>query len=212
MANDSSTGGYLVPTSTGSDLNDIALATFLQGVVVGITGLPGNMVRPRYQLEPPNVPDLGINWAAISRGTAKRDPFAAVIHIGAGDGDDLVVRNRTVEVLCSFYGPAAETNGELLAMGMEVAQNREAMRAAGFALVGGVGDAVIAPAQIKGKWTYRVDIGFTVRQQQQYTYPILNLEAIQATLTSDAMATTETISAVAGGYGGDGFGENQYGQ
>lgn len=182
---DSSTGGYLAPSSIGTDLNDQALNRFLQQLVVGITGLAGTLVFPRWQQEPPNLPDFGVNWAAIGRERRTRDSFSAVVHSPTGNGSSTVVRNQIIEVLCSFYGPAAEANSELLAMGLEVPQNREAMQLAGYGLVGGAGDSVIAPALIKNRWTYRLDLPFAVRTQQKYVYPVLNLEGAQATFTGD---------------------------
>jgi hypothetical protein len=216
MPNDSSTGGYLSPTSTGGDRNDQALNRFLQQVVVGIVGLPGNMVFPRWQDEPPNVPDHGVNWASIGRSSRKRDGFSATIHNpndNEGNGSSTVVRNQIIQVLCSFYGPNAEANSELLAMGLEVRQNREVMQLAGYNLIGGAGDSVIAPAKIKNRWTYRVDIPFAVRAQQKYTYPVLNVENVQVTTVADDGSTesVNTGSFTLEGFGVEGYGENPYG-
>ncbi len=84
------------------------------------------------------MPDFGIDWAAIGPGRRKRDAFAAIVHGGSGDAStSTVIRNREMEIQCSFYGPNAEANSELLAMGLEVPQNREAMSVAGFGLVAG---------------------------------------------------------------------------
>jgi hypothetical protein len=197
MPNTSASGGYLTPVST-NDLNDQALEDFLQGIVVGITGLPGPMVRPRWQQEPPNIPDITVNWAAIGPGSRKRDAFSATIHNASGNGSSSVIRNRVIDVLCSFYGPNAEGNAELLAMGLELPQNREAMQLQGFNIIGGAGDSIFAPAMIKQLWYTKVDIGFTVRQQQQYTYPVLNLLGAQITVTAqeNAKNVTETINIV----------------
>ncbi|MFP5276980.1 MAG: hypothetical protein ACLGPM_07685 [Acidobacteriota bacterium] len=203
MANDSSTGGFLAPTSTGGDLNDDALQDFLQTIIVGITGLAGNLVRPRWQDEPPNVPDAGTNWAAIGPGERERERFSARKQTANGV---VVIRNRILQILCSFYGPDAETNGELLAMGFEVPQNREALTWqngawSGFNLVGGVEGPVIAPALIKGKWYYKADYTFKIRQQQQYTYPVLTLEQATATLDLQepgvSTPITETLDVIA---------------
>ena len=76
MPNDSSTGGFLLASSVNGDLNDNALIDFLQTVVVGITGFPGAMVRPR-QAEPPNIPTsarIGRRSARTTRATANRTP------------------------------------------------------------------------------------------------------------------------------------------
>src|SRR4051812_9766277 len=55
--NDSSTGGYLSPVVASSALQDAALDALLQQMVAGITGLPGNMVRPRWQPVTPKQPE-----------------------------------------------------------------------------------------------------------------------------------------------------------
>jgi hypothetical protein len=191
MANDSIASGYLSPSSTNGDLNDIALAKFLQQIVVGIVGLPGPMVRPRWQAEPPNIPDFGTSWAAVGPGSRKRDSFSALV---PSDDGSTVVRNRVMEILCSFYGPDAEANSELLAMGLEVPQNRQTMQLSGFNIIGGAGDSVIAPVLLKERWQYRVDVPFTIRQQQQYEYAVLTLESAQATLTAAEGTKTLTES------------------
>jgi hypothetical protein len=199
MANDSSTGGYLSPSSVNGDLNDLALAKFLQQIVVGIVGLPGPMVRPRWQPESPNIPDFGTNWAAIGPGKRQREPFAAVVPGAAGSTSSMVVRNRTMEILCSFYGPLAETNCELLAMGLEVPQNRETMQLSGFNIIGAVGDSIPVPVYLKERWQYRLDVPFTLRQQQKYTYSVLSVESSQANLTAieGAQSITESILVAA---------------
>lgn len=184
-ANDSSTGGFLTPSSTGGDLNDEALQDFLQSVIVGITGMNGTLVRPRFQTEPPNPPAAGTDWCAIGPGQRERDKYSAVKQ--QDNGNTVVIRNRVLEILASFYGPHAETNGELLAMGFEVPQNREALTYAngqwtGFNLVSGVSGPIIAPAIIKGTWWYRADYSFRVRQQQKYMYSVLTLTEAKATL------------------------------
>lgn len=181
MTNDSSTGGYLAPIAINGDLNDGALIDFLQAVVVGITGIQGSLVRPRWQAEPTNIPDPGTNWCAIGPDQSRnRESYSA--RFKDSPTTMVVVRNRLIPILCSFYGPAAEANSELLAMGFEVPQNRETMQLAGFALVGGVGPTIIVPALIKTQWYPKADVSFVVRQQQKYSYPILDVASAQATM------------------------------
>lgn len=215
MPNDSASGGYLSPSSTGGDLNDAALKQFLQQVVVGITGLPGNMVRPRWQPEPPNIPDFGTNWAAIGPGNRKRDHFSYVKTTNGGLTTN-VVRNRVMDILCSFYGPQAETNSELFAMGLEVPQNREVMQLAGFNIIGGAGDSTPVPVLIKQRWQYRMDIPFTIRQQQNYTYSVLSLLSADGTVIlqsgGDQYVTEEISSEAAGGYDTGGYNQGGYGR
>jgi hypothetical protein len=232
MPNDSSTGGFLTPTSN-NDLNDLALIVFLQQMVVGMTGLPGTVVFPRWQPEPPNIPNYNTSWAAIGSTSRKRDPYSYSLHtpgtnaggfgvsgFGTGGfgvtnaGSTTVVRNRILEILCSFYGPLAETNSELFAMGLEVGQNRETMQLAGFNLVSGAGDATIVPTLVKERWLYRVDIPFTLRQQQQYTYPVLDLLGVLATLETDQSTESIVVSPqpATTGFGANGFGVLPFGE
>lgn len=196
MPNNSSTGGYLSPTSTGGDLNDQALAKFLQQIVVNITGLPGAMVRPRWQAEPPNIPDFGTNWAAIGPGVRKRDRYPYLQQNASGNGSTIVIKNRVMDILATFYGPAAEQNAEYLAMGLDVPQNRELMQLAGFNIIGGAGDSIVVPRLIKQRWQYAVDIPFTVRQQLQYTFSVENLDGAAGTLIADDQGRdiTETLT------------------
>lgn len=193
MPNNSSTGGYLVPTSTGGDLNDKALAMFLQQVVVNITGLPGPMVRPRWQPESPNIPDFGTDWCAIGPGPRERDPYG---YLQQNDGSTTVIRNRVMEILTTFYGPNSEQNAEYLAQGLEVPQNRELMQLAGFNIVAPPRDSVAVPRLIKQRWQYAVDLSFRVRQQLSYTFSVLNLDGAQGTLIADDQGreTTETLT------------------
>jgi hypothetical protein len=214
--NDSSTGGYLTPSSIGNDLNDAGLMAFLQPLVVGITGLPGYMVRPRWQPEPPNIPDFGTNWAAIGPGPRKRDAFSYTKTLNGGL-TTIVVRNREMDILCSFYGPAAEANSELLAMGLEVAQNREVMQLAGFNLIGGAGDSIPVPILLKERWQYRMDVPFRIRQQQTYTYTVLSLISAQGTMTLQSGASEFIEENIVSqnpvpGYNQGGYNQGGYGQ
>lgn len=194
--NDSSTGGYLQPGSRNSELNDLALRVFLQSIVVGITGMPGNLVRPRWQAEPPNIPVFGTDWAAIGVTNRKRDTFSAVIHQGLtnnGNGQDVVYRNQILEILASFYGPNAESNSELFAMGFEVAQNREVLHLAGFGLIG-VDDAITTSELVNERWLPRIDVPFSLRRGQLYTYPVLNLIGATASATDDTASVSVAVT------------------
>jgi len=135
MSNDSSTGGYLVPSSP-PPLEDSALDAILQGVVVGITGLPGTMVSPRWQPVVRKQPEAVVDWCAI--GVVSETPeFSAYTRHWpgepsdpddrAGQGYDEQIRHETLEVMASFYGPNSRGNANMFRAGLAVAQNREAL-------------------------------------------------------------------------------------
>lgn len=185
----SATSGYLVPLTTNGELNDEPLRVFFQQLIAGVTNLPGNMVRPRWQPEPPNMPAASVNWCAIGVVSRERDVNALVTHQG---DSDLVYRTEILSVVATFYGPQCEQLSELFAMGLEVAQNREVMQQAGYGLVE-VQNAVMMAEQYNERWITRVDVDFKVRRAQLYQYPVLDLEGATGTITATDGVSTITV-------------------
>lgn len=175
---DSSTGGYLLPNGAiAPPLEDGALDDFLHDLVAGITGLAADLVRPRWQEEPPNLPPRSTDWVAFGVVSRTSDPNAAVTHDGAaaeGEGADIVIRHEQLDLLASFYGPNCQAYGARLRDGLAVGQNREALLLAGMGL-SSVGDLTRAPELIKGKWLSRADLPVQIRREIRREYPILNL-------------------------------------
>lgn len=192
--NTSATGGYLTPDPIGPQpLEGDALVDFMQAIVVGITGLDGRMVRPRWQPEPPNLPNADESWVAIGITSTRRDTNAYVQHDGDGDGADNLQRHEEIDLLTSFYGPQADEYVSLLRDGLQVAQNREVMQLAGMGLVD-TGDAIRAPTLVKDRWLHRIDMRVTVRRQILRRYPVLNLQSAQGTLHTEVVDTTLNVN------------------
>lgn len=59
MPQDTTTPGYLPPST--SPAYDAALDQMFHDLVMGITGLTGDLVRPRWQAEPPQQPEHSVN-------------------------------------------------------------------------------------------------------------------------------------------------------
>ncbi len=175
MANDSSTGGYLQPgPSPAPPSEDDALAILLQGMVVGITGLPGGMVRPRWQAVAPKQPEASVNWCAIGVTVSTPDDNPAVLHEGDGDGRDRLIRHLTIELLATFYGPASAGYAGMLRDGLYIAQNWEVLAAQGFGLIN-VGEALPVPELVNQQWIRRHDMRARMRRAINRTYPVLNI-------------------------------------
>jgi len=172
--NDSSTGGYLAP-SPPPITDDVSLEVFLQAIVVAITSLPGNMVRPRWQPEPPNLPDYGTDWCAIGITNSTPDTFAYEddTNVGAEQGGAEFQRNEVFDLDCSFYGPNDDGFADTLRDGLAVAQNREVLFLNAMGLVG-VGERVRGSELIKGRWLRRADLTVTFRRQIRRTYQVLS--------------------------------------
>lgn len=184
MANDSSTGGYLLPLGSPAPLDDAALEDFLQRVVVGISGLPGAMVRPRWQPVVPKMPEPGTDWCAIGVTNIDPDDYPVITHDGAGDGRDIYAVHETIVVLASFYGPNSMRFAKLLRDGLYIDQNREALTAAGMALLD-AGKPVAAPDFVNQQWIRRHDLPVRIRRKDERIYPVLNILSASTQIDTD---------------------------
>lgn len=186
MANDSASGGPLAPIgpqqAQGRDFD-----RQIQQIVAGITGLPGSMVRPRWQAKPPPQPKPEEDWAAIGITEITADTNAAVIHDGAGDGVDRLSRDEVVTLLASFYGPGAHEHAALLRDGFSVAQNREALFLAGLGLIR-VGSLITTGDLVNTQFVRRVDLRVWIRRRVQRAYAVRNL------LSAEGVIATESVS------------------
>lgn len=173
MANTSASGGYLTPAGAPTPA-DGALEDILQPMVVGITGLPGKMVRPRWQSGNPKQPEPNVDWCAFGVMHTKQDTNPAIEHDGTGDGADQYQRHQDVTLLATFYGPNAQAYGQLLSDGMYVPQNSEALKALNMVFVE-AGDLIAAPDLLNQQWVRRYDLRIRLRRKIERTYPVLNI-------------------------------------
>lgn len=192
MPNTSATGGALSPAVSPAPLEGQTLNRFIQQWIVGITGLDGTMVRPRWQAEPPNIPTAGTAWAAIGITSRPSDTYPYVRHDPTGLGSDELQRHETLNLLASFYdlgtNGLADNYAALLRDGAAIPQNLEPLTVAGMALVE-TGDPVAVPSLLKTRWLYRVDLPVSLRRQINRIYPVENLLSSQGTLLANDAGT-----------------------
>lgn len=195
MPNTSATGGYILPNGTpAAPLQDLALVLVFQRLVVGVTGLPGDMVRPRWQPNPPNMPNNGVSWVALGISAQTPQGFPYIEHDGTGDGRDLFQRQETVTVLGSFYGPDAGKNAGLVSDGLMVEQNRYELVENRIGLVY-VDEARAVPSLINNQWYNRLDMPITVNREILRAYPVLNLlSATIGVVTTGPSGSVEELS------------------
>lgn len=181
--NDSSTGGYLV-NGGSAPLQDAALDAILQAVVVGVTGLDGSLVRPRWQPVIPKQPEPGTDWCAI--GVTEFVPFDYPVeeHLSDGQGSDVQTEWDELTVLASFYGPNCGANAKNLARGVYVAQNREALQLQGMDVTD-AGPPRVAPEFKNQQYIRRFDVPIQIRRKSQRTFPVLNLKYAPFALTTN---------------------------
>jgi len=192
VSNDSSTGGYIKPTS-GQPLEDADLEDFFQTMLVGLTGLPGALVRPRWQPTPPKQPEPDVDWCAFGVTPSKPDAGPAIIHDGTGTGRDIVQRHEELELMCSFYGPHGSAIAALARDGAAMPQNNGMLRAGNMSVVR-TGEIRAAPDLVNQQWVRRYDMTITVRRQIQRIYPTLNFESAEVRITTDTGPSVDVVS------------------
>ncbi len=191
QAPDSSVTGFLQPMSTpdGQVPPGQPLENYLQQFVAGIAGMDGTMVRPRWQPEPANLPDWGVDWCAV--GVMRRTPigvYAWVQHFCDnefnGPGHSEAQRHEELEVLATFYGPNCDAYCTNLQNGLMIWQNWSALRLVGLAFVEAQTPAH-APELIRERWWDRYDLTLIFRRIVRRNYPVLNILSADVLLHLD---------------------------
>jgi hypothetical protein len=183
--NNSARAGYLTPT-TVSPPYDFDLARQINDLVSGVSGLPGNMVFPRWQPEPPTTPPQNSNWAAVGVTQIIRQAGTPYIRHDGQDKDitlqdvenplgfDEVQEHETIVILTSFYGPRCEAYAARLRDGLHISQNWETARANGMALQEMSGITQL-PEMFNERWLRRADLELRIRRQVDRRYNVYNI-------------------------------------
>lgn len=184
-APNSSVAGFL--GSITSIPNDQLLENVLNPTIAGITQLDGDtQIRPRYQEDPPAVPDRSTNWVAFGVSRVISDTVAATKQ-NAGSAE--VVRYQEIEVLLSWYGPQAGNYAELFRDGLQVDQNRDLLNQNELGVIS-IGEARKAPELFKQKFLTRYDMTLMLRRRTARVYPVLTLLGFGITLNTDPVGET----------------------
>lgn len=184
MGNDSTTPGYLQPATQSPPLEDAELDAVFQQMIVGLTGLPGSLVRPRWQSTVPKQPEPNVNWCAIGVTFSDPDANPAMLHDPAGEGSDTLLRHEILTVLASFYGPNASAYAAQARDGIYVSQNNAMLSTFSMGLVR-AGTKRPVPELINQQWVRRFDFDMTIRRQIVRTYNVRNILSAGGTVNSD---------------------------
>ena len=191
--NDSSTGGYLAPAVATPPLEDLALDAVFQQLIVGVTGLPGPMVRPRWQPTVPKQPEPNVNWCALGISAQPLDAGPAIAHDPTGNGSDTYIRHQTIDVLATFYGPNSMQYAQLLLDGLAIPQNLEQIKTNDIQSVS-EGDMRAVPELVNQQWIRRYDVTLIFRRKISRTYPVLNILSAGATIKTPAVTTPVSVT------------------
>lgn len=195
-ANTSATGGYLIDRPPLPP-NDAQIVAMLQNMVSQMSGLPGHLVRPRWQSMPPTQPDASVTWASIGTVRQEVDDFPQIFHDGhawldgaIAAGASRMQRHSTLYVLLTVYGPLSVDIAQRMRDAMYMPQQMEMMAPLKVLVVE---DMMIAPSEWhNNQWVGRIDLTIQFRLQIDRTYPVLNLEGADLVLHNDEPGSTPT--------------------
>jgi hypothetical protein len=191
--NNSSSGGYVQPrpqpptlVSTPPNLNFV---DFMQSILVGLSGAPGNLVRSDWQQKPPKRPDVDVNWIAFGIEGVNPD-FNTYIGQNSS-GQQYMQQNELFGLVVNFYGPLSYENYGLVRDNFQVPQNLANLTKAN------VGYGYDTPAQhvpelIDEIWFDRWRVVFYLRRQIQRFYPLLTFVSASGTIYANDQGTKTT--------------------
>jgi hypothetical protein len=147
----------------------------MQVAITAMVGLPGDLVRPRWQPSPPVQPAPEINWMAFGVTRVEGDDYPAIRHYGEGEGHDVLTRHQTITFLATIYGPNSNDLALLLRDNLYIPQNWEGITPTTGLKLRTVEAISQVPEWINNQYIGRADLEFSLRQQLDRTYPIFNL-------------------------------------
>lgn len=186
--NTTATGGVLVPSTGPTEGQDFK--RFIQSVLVSVSGLPGQMVRPSHQKNPPPRPDVDVDWLAfwITHRRPDANPFTQQNE----DGSALLIRHEDVEIQLTAYGPNCQRTLGLIRDSLNLSQNRDQLRSVDMG-VGGFEDINSIPEKVNECWYERADMTMTLRREIKRTYPVLHFVSAYGTILGNRAITTLTV-------------------
>lgn len=185
MSNTSATGGYLTPTSS-PPAEDGALDDIFTGLIVGLAGYDPALVRPRWQVTIPKMPDPSVDWCAIGVTEDEPDDNAAITHDPTGNGQDNLIRQETIRVLASFYGPNARGLAKQVRDGLYIPQNWEVLENSLLAFI--ATDTIRAvPELLNNNWLRRYDMSIRFRRMLHRSYAVENILSAEITINDSTI-------------------------
>lgn len=178
--NTSATGGYLVPTN--QILDDDALVDVLTALVAGVTQLDPTLIRPRWQIDPPNQPSKTTNWCAFGISSKTRLDYPYIEHF---PGYDVMQRQERMDCEASFMGPEAYIYARKLRDGLYLPQNLESVAVHDIKLYE-VGDLVEVPVPlVSTQFVRQVDVPVVFMRQINEVFQILDVASMEESKTTD---------------------------
>jgi hypothetical protein len=173
---DSTTGGYIAETSSGvADV--IPLENAVHDMIVGLTNLNPQLVRPAFQESPLANPPRNTDWCAFFIRDSFATNFPAISHVKTGDGHNEITDWVDKEIMLYFYGPQSEKYAGMVRRGLHVEQNHWKFRQSGIT-VKRVGNVTQMPELVNEKWIRRCDLIVYATVENKAAFAVFNLTAL----------------------------------
>ena len=195
MANNSATGGYLLPLQASPPLEDAELEAVFQGYIAGVSGLPSNLVRTRWPAAGAEPPAPDQTWCLMDIRSQAADAAPAVTHDPAGEGLIPFVRHESIEVLCSMIGRARAPRGAAARRLGRAAEPRS-LQAQDMAVTG-AGPILAKHEQVNQQWIRQYDISLRFARRVKRVYPVLNLLSAPVTTHAASVSSTDFVNHLA---------------
>lgn len=170
---DSTVDGYIPPV--GVVECDQELEDVFQGLIVGVTSLQGDLVRPRWQQDPPPMPAIGENWCAFGVKSSRADD-GPYFHQNAEDMDS--VRHEGIELMLSFYGNQGQSIANIFKDGLTIPQNIAQLRQQKIKYIG-CSEIVTAPDFLNQQYVHRYDLVASFRRKTKRMYAIKKFNSFE---------------------------------
>jgi hypothetical protein len=157
---------------------------------VGLSGLPGNLVRPSWQPNPPEQPDIYTNWMAFGVTSITPDAYA---FSGFNQSNvNTTQRHEDLKIKCSFYGPESESLSSQVRDGFQIQQNLAALNAANMGFTS-TSEAMHLPDFVNERWIDRFEMYVFLKREVIRTYPILSFVSASGILEAIVSGNLKTV-------------------
>ena len=164
--NTSATGGYLRPEGgvvSNKDLEDI-----FHTLILGLTGIDELMIRPRFQISPPSIPAIGVDWIAFEIQSLTQD---AGPYLEQNAENAKSIRHQDIELFLSFYGSHGQDLAQLFIDGAAIPQNISELDQYAIQFIDS-SDIITAADLINTQYVRRFDVTARFRRKTARLYPI----------------------------------------
>ncbi|QIP56832.1 hypothetical protein HBA19_14950 [Hafnia alvei] len=166
--NASTHSGFLTPTSDPPDY-DQDLERQISRWIRGVSGLPAEMVFPRWTDPQPKLPLAGSTWCAFGVTGVHEDVYPAFV--SNSDETETQWLHEVITVICCFYGPSGAQTAALFRSGLYVPQNNAELNRVGLTFKE-CGRLLSAPELINNQWLRRYDLTVSLRRKAVREYAI----------------------------------------